>query len=97
MGIGVLSLQPKIFAKLMNVAKPGGRVLVAYGAGHGCWLRHFATTVPGYALVDVRPYLKRAAAWLEWRGIPAPEISSPLDLPVQELADTRAVGRPQHL
>ena len=51
----------KIFAKLMNVAKPGDRVLVVYGAGHGYWLRHFASTVPGYGLVDVKPYLKRAA------------------------------------
>ncbi|MEG3125573.1 DUF5694 domain-containing protein [Sphingomonas sp. GB1N7] len=52
----------KIFAKLMNVATPGDRVLVVYGAGHGYWLRHFAATVPGYVSVDVKPYLKRAAA-----------------------------------
>jgi hypothetical protein len=55
----------KIFAKLMNVARPGDRVLVVYGAGHGYWLRHFAQTVPGYQLVDVRPYLQRAAARLD--------------------------------
>lgn len=52
----------KIFAKLMNVATPGDRVLVVYGAGHGYWLRHFASTVPGYVSVDVQPYLKRAAS-----------------------------------
>lgn len=52
----------KIFAKLMNVAKPGDRVLVVYGAGHGYWLRHFARTVPGYESVDVKPYLRRAAS-----------------------------------
>lgn len=52
----------KIFAKLMNVATPGDRVLVVYGAGHGYWLRHFAATVPGYVSVDVKPYLKRAVA-----------------------------------
>lgn len=51
----------KIFAKLMNVATPGDRVLVVYGAGHGYWLRHFARTVPGYVSVDVKPYLRRAA------------------------------------
>ena len=51
----------KIFAKLMNVARPGDRVLVVYGAGHGYWLRHFASTVPGYRSADVRPYLQRAA------------------------------------
>ncbi len=52
----------KIFAKLMSVAKPGDRVLVVYGSGHGYWLRHFAREVPGYVNVDVMPYLKRAAA-----------------------------------
>jgi Family of unknown function (DUF5694) len=51
----------KIFAKLMRVAKPGDRILVVYGGGHGYWLRHFATNVPGYRLVDPVPYLNRAA------------------------------------
>lgn len=50
----------KIFAKLMTVARPGARVLVVYGAGHGYWLRHFARETPGYRLVDVRPYLRDA-------------------------------------
>jgi Family of unknown function (DUF5694) len=48
----------KIFAKLMQVAKPGDRVLVVYGAGHNYWLRHFATETPGYKFVDPVPYLK---------------------------------------
>lgn len=51
----------KIFGKLMQVAKPGDRVLVVYGGGHGYWLRHFASQVPGYRNVDVMPYLKKAA------------------------------------
>ena len=51
----------KIFAKLVNVAKPGDRILVVYGAGPGYWLRHFAATTPGYSSLDVRPYLQRAA------------------------------------
>jgi Family of unknown function (DUF5694) len=50
----------KIFSKLMQVAKPGDRVLVIYGAGHGYWLRHFATETPGYRSIDVVPYLKQA-------------------------------------
>jgi hypothetical protein len=50
----------KIFGKAMHVAKPGDRVLIVYGAGHGFWLRHFAQNVPGYALVDPLPYLARA-------------------------------------
>jgi hypothetical protein len=52
----------KIFAKLINVADPGDRILIVYGAGHGYWLRHFAATTPGYTSVDVTSYLKRAAA-----------------------------------
>ncbi len=51
----------KIFGKLMRVAKPGDRIVLVYGAGHGFWLRHFASQTPGYALVDVRPYLAGAA------------------------------------
>jgi len=54
----------KIFAKLINVAKPGDRILVVYGAGHGYWLRHFASTTPGYSSVDVRRYLEKAASKL---------------------------------
>jgi Family of unknown function (DUF5694) len=48
----------KIFGKLMQVAKPGDRVLVVYGAGHNYWLRHFASETPGYRFVDPVPYLK---------------------------------------
>jgi hypothetical protein len=54
----------KIFAKLMQVAKPGAReparVLVVYGGGHLFWLRHFARLTPGYRDVDVMPYLEKA-------------------------------------
>jgi hypothetical protein len=50
----------KIFGKLMQVAKPGDRVLVVYGGGHGFWLRHFASLTPGYRNIDVLPYLAKA-------------------------------------
>jgi hypothetical protein len=50
----------KIFGKLMSVVKPGDRVLVIYGAGHGYWLRHFANETPGFRFVDPRPYLAKA-------------------------------------
>lgn len=50
----------KIFGKLMQVAKPGDRVLVVYGGGHGYWLRHFASETPGFTSVDVRPFLAEA-------------------------------------
>jgi hypothetical protein len=51
----------KIFAKLMTVAKPGDRILVVYGSGHNYWLRHFASTAPGFRNVDPTPYLRKAA------------------------------------
>ena len=50
----------KIFSKLMLASKPGDRVLVIYGGGHGYWLRHFASATPGYRAVDPAPYLKKA-------------------------------------
>jgi Family of unknown function (DUF5694) len=50
----------KIFAKLMQVAKPGDRVLVIYGGGHSYWLRHFASETPGYRFVDPVPFLAKA-------------------------------------
>lgn len=48
----------KIFAKLTQVAKPGDRVVLIFGAGHSYWLRHFVETAPGYRLVDPRDYLR---------------------------------------
>jgi hypothetical protein len=55
----------KIFSKLMHVAKPGDRILVVYGSGHGFWLRHFATETPGFVNVDVLPYLQRAGVGIK--------------------------------
>ncbi len=52
----------KIFAKLMQVAQPGDRIVVVYGAGHNYWLRHFAATVPGFSNIDPVPYLRPAGA-----------------------------------
>lgn len=51
----------RIFTNIMRLSKPGDRVLVVYGSGHGYWLRHFASETPGFANVDPVPYLKRAA------------------------------------
>ena len=48
----------KIFAKLMDVTKPGDRVVVVYGNGHKYWLDHFADKTPGYVSVDPVRYLK---------------------------------------
>lgn len=52
----------KIWGKLLSVAKPGDRVLVLFGAGHGYWLRHFASSTPGVVFVDPVPLLEKAAA-----------------------------------
>ncbi|WP_428407134.1 DUF5694 domain-containing protein [Hyphococcus sp.] len=52
----------KIFSKLVQVTKPGDRVVIVYGAGHKFWLDHFAENTPGYVLVDPAPYLEKAAA-----------------------------------
>lgn len=50
----------KIFVKLTQIARPGDRVLVVFGAGHGYWLRHFVATAPGYQLVEANDYLTAA-------------------------------------
>lgn len=48
----------KIFAKLTQIARPGDRVLVAFGAGHTFWLRHFVQNTPGFELVEPNVYLR---------------------------------------
>jgi len=47
----------RIFAKLTQIAKPGDRVIVVFGAGHAYWLRHFVETTPGFQLVEPARYL----------------------------------------
>jgi len=49
-----------IFAKLMQVAKPGDRIVLIFGAGHAYWLRHFVETTPGFRLVEATDYLPPA-------------------------------------
>jgi Family of unknown function (DUF5694) len=47
----------QIFARLVQVAKPGDRIVIVYGAGHAYWLRHFVSTTPGFELVEPTAYL----------------------------------------
>lgn len=47
----------KIFAKLVQVARPGDRIVVIFGTGHNYWLRHFVETTPGFELVEPADYL----------------------------------------
>lgn len=49
-----------IFAKLMQVAKPGDRIVLMFGSGHAYWLRHFVETTPGFKLVEATDYLPPA-------------------------------------
>jgi hypothetical protein len=48
----------KIFAKLIQIAQPGDRILVVFGSGHAFWLRHFIQNTPGFQLVEPRDYLQ---------------------------------------
>lgn len=48
-----------IFAKLLQVTKPGDRIVVVYGSGHSYWLREIARRTPGFKLVDLANYLPR--------------------------------------
>lgn len=47
----------KIFAKLAEIAQPGDKVLVVFGAGHNYWLRYFARATPGFQLAEPNDYL----------------------------------------
>jgi hypothetical protein len=48
----------RIWGKIMQIAKPGDRILVIYGQGHAFWLQTFAQQMPGYTMVDALPYLE---------------------------------------
>jgi hypothetical protein len=48
----------KIFAKLTQVAKPGDRVVVLFGAGHAYWLRQLVQNTPGFILVEPNKFLR---------------------------------------
>jgi hypothetical protein len=48
----------KIFAKLLDVVRPGDRVLVLFGAGHKHWLEQLVAGTPQMKLVDPIPYLR---------------------------------------
>lgn len=50
----------KIFTKLLQIANPGDRVIVVFGAGHAYWLRHFVQSTPGLQLVEPNAYLTGA-------------------------------------
>ena len=47
----------EIFARLMQAAEPGDRIVVVYGSGHASWLRDMVQTTPGFRLVEPDDYL----------------------------------------
>jgi hypothetical protein len=47
-----------ICAKLLQVARPGDRIVVFYGAGHAFLLRQCVEETPGFRLVEPNDYLK---------------------------------------
>lgn len=47
----------QIVARLLQVARPGDRIVVVYGSGHNYWLRQMVQTMPGFVLVEPSEYL----------------------------------------
>lgn len=47
----------EIFARLLQAAEPGDRIVVLYGAGHASWLRDMVQATPGFRLVEPDDYL----------------------------------------
>lgn len=48
-----------ICANLVQIAKPGDRIVVFYGAGHEFYLRQCVTEMPGFKLVEANDYLPK--------------------------------------
>jgi hypothetical protein len=51
-----------ICANLVQIAKPGDRVVVFYGAGHSFLLRQCVAETPGFVLAEANDYLPRSSA-----------------------------------
>jgi hypothetical protein len=48
-----------ICANLVQLAKPGDRIVVFYGSGHAFFLRQCVTEMPGFKLVEANDYLPK--------------------------------------
>lgn len=48
-----------ICANLVQLAKPGDRIVVFYGAGHAFLLRQCVSEMPGYHLIEANDYLPK--------------------------------------
>ena len=50
----------RIWGKVLQIAKPGDRILLIFGQGHAFWLKNLVQEMPGYKLIDPTPYLNAA-------------------------------------
>ena len=48
-----------ICANIVQLAKPGDRVVVFYGSGHAFLLRQCVSGIPGFKLVEANDYLPK--------------------------------------
>lgn len=48
-----------ICANLVQLAKPGDRIVVFYGSGHAFFLRQCISEMPGYKLIEANDYLPK--------------------------------------
>lgn len=48
-----------ICANIVQLAKPGDRVVVFYGSGHAFLLRQCVSTIPGFKLIEANDYLPK--------------------------------------
>jgi hypothetical protein len=48
-----------ICANLVQLARPGDRIVVFYGSGHAFLLRQCVAETPGFRLVEANAYLPR--------------------------------------
>jgi hypothetical protein len=46
-----------IWNNVVDIAKPGDRIIVIFGQGHAFWLRSMVEQTPGFKLVDAEEYL----------------------------------------
>jgi hypothetical protein len=49
-----------IWSNVLQIAKPGDRIILLFGQGHAFWLRSMVEQTPGFKLVDPEAYLESA-------------------------------------